>query len=110
MIILFAKLLAFQFLGELLIRILSIGIPGPVMGMLLMLMYLFARRDEAEKLAPACHRLLNHLALFFIPAAAGLMTQIETLTKDWLAIAIALVISSLASIIVTAGVLHRFSK
>lgn len=107
---LLATLLTFQFLGELLARILSLGIPGPVAGMLLMLFFLFTKRSEAEKLAPACHRLLSHLALFFVPAATGIMTQVGSLTQDWLAIGLALIASGLASIVVTAVVIHRLSK
>ncbi|RZI42525.1 CidA/LrgA family protein [Herbaspirillum sp. HC18] len=110
MIASFAKLLVFQFLGESLVLVLSLPVPGPVAGMLLMFAYLLLKNNEAEKLAPACSLLLAQLALFFVPAAVGIMLHIHRVAAEWLPIAAALAASTVVSVVVTAAVIRRLAK
>lgn len=64
-----ATLLVFQLLGEGLSHWLRLPIPGPVIGMLLLLGYLIVRKESAEKLTPTSMELLRHLSLLFVPAS-----------------------------------------
>jgi holin-like protein len=110
MIATFATLLVFQSIGEGLAHALSLPIPGPVIGMLLLLVYLMFKRDAAAKLAPTSMELLRHLSLLFVPAGVGIMVHAQRVSAEWLPIAVALVSSTVVSIAVTAAVVRRLQK
>src|SRR5690606_24343541 len=65
-------LLVFQTLGEGLVYVLSLPVPGPVIGMLLLLFYLIWKKDTAARLAPSASQLLSNMALLFVPACVGI--------------------------------------
>jgi holin-like protein len=106
----FAALVVFQAAGEGIAYGLALPVPGPVIGMVLLFLYLIVKKDAMAKLAPGANHLLRHLSLLFIPAGAGIMPYASRLADEWLAISVALVASTVVSIIVTASVvrwLHR---
>lgn len=106
----FATLLVFQTLGEGLSYALSLPVPGPVIGMLLLLAYLMLKHDAIGKLAPTSLALLKHLSLLFVPAGVGIMVHAQRIAAEWLPIMLALVISTVVSIIVTAAVVRWLRK
>ena len=105
-----ATLLVFQALGEGLAYALSLPIPGPVIGMVLLLMYLMMKDDAAARLAPTSMELLRHLSLLFVPAGVGIMVHARLIAAEWLPIAVALVVSAVISIAVTALVVRWLQK
>lgn len=106
----FTKLLVFQAIGEAISRILSLPIPGPVIGMVCLFIYLMVKEGEATKLVPAASSLLSYLPLFFVPAAVGILVHVQRVASEWLPIVAALVFSTVASIAVTAAVMRRLQK
>lgn len=106
----FATLLIFQTLGEGLAYGLSLPVPGPVIGMVLLFLYLMARKGASEKLAPATLEFLKHLSLLFVPAGVGIMVHAHRVEQEWLPIAAALLLSTMVSLIVTAYVLKWLLK
>ncbi|WP_368643253.1 CidA/LrgA family protein [Castellaniella ginsengisoli] len=98
----FITLLLFQVLGEAIAFALPVPIPGPVIGMILLLLWLIARQEQDSTLIRSATHFLRHLSLLFIPAAVGIMTQFDRLLAEWPAILIAVFVSTLASIILTA--------
>ncbi len=110
MIATFATLLVFQSLGEGLSYALSLPIPGPVIGMVLLLGYLMLRPAEAEKLTPTSMGLLRHLSLLFVPAGVGIMVHARLIAAEWLPISMALLASVVVSIAVTAAVVRALQK
>lgn len=100
----FALLLAYQLVGEVLAVGVGVPIPGPVIGMLLLLLTLVLRRGAAAPDA-AADTLLSHLSLLFVPAGVGVVLHLHVVSEDWPAIAVALVVSTLATIAVTAWVM-----
>jgi holin-like protein len=105
-----ATLLVFQALGEGLAYALSLPIPGPVIGMVLLLIYLMMKDDAAARLAPTSMELLRHLSLLFVPAGVGIMVHARLIAAEWLPIAVALVVSTVISIAVTALVVRWLQK
>ena len=95
-------LLVFQCLGEALARGLSLPVPGPVVGMLLLFVALRLRRRPVESLALAADGLLKHLSLLFVPAGVGVMLHFARVADEWLAIAVAIVGSTVLAIAATA--------
>ena len=105
-----ATLLVFQALGEGLAYALSLPIPGPVIGMVLLLLYLMMKDDAAARLAPTSMELLRHLSLLFVPAGVGIMVHAQLIAAEWLPIVVALVVSTVISIAVTALVVRWLQK
>jgi len=103
-------LLLFQCAGEVIVHALGLPFPGPVLGMLLLLVALAARRkDVPQPLHNAGHGILRHLSLLFLPAGVGVMLYWRTLSGAWLSIVVVLVVSTLVTIAVTALVVRVLS-
>ena len=105
-------LLIYQLIGEVSARLLKLPIPGPVLGMLLLFISLLVRDSLAETIETATSALLSHLSLLFVPAGVGVMVHWGRIGHDWLPITVALVLSTLLSLALTAlfmQVLIRFT-
>jgi len=110
MLIGFLVLLLFQFVGELVVTFAGMPVPGPVVGMVLLLVALVLNGSVPDYLRIPSEALLKHLALLFVPAGVGLMTHFGLLKQDWLAILIALIVSTALTIVVTALILNPSAK
>lgn len=93
-----AILLAFQLAGEVGARALDLPLPGPVLGMVLLLVVLRAVPAVADALRPTALGILGHLSLLFVPAGVGIVGHLERLGADGLGLALALVLSTGAAI------------
>ncbi|MFP4395256.1 MAG: CidA/LrgA family protein [Anaerolineales bacterium] len=95
-------LLLFQLAGEATVRLLSLPIPGPVMGMVLLLLALLLRDGPAPALKTTANKLLSHLSLLFIPAGVGIMTHGDLLRASWLPLTVILIVSCGVTLAATA--------
>lgn len=95
-------LLVYQLAGELIVLSLDLPVPGPVVGMLLLLLSLMIKNPFATQLEIPTGLLLSHLSLLFIPAGVGVMVHLVRLQQEWLAISAALIISTILGLLVTA--------
>jgi holin-like protein len=101
-----AWLLALQSLGELLARGLKLPFPGPVIGMLLLLLAL--RWPLVREPVAACANfMLSHLSLLFVPVGVGVMTHLGLLGQYGVRILVVVVLSTWIGLGVTAWVLYR---
>lgn len=98
----FMVLLLFELLGEVLVLLLNLPTPGPVVGMLLLLMTLLFLGKIPEDLDKTANTLLSHLSLLFVPAGVGVMVHFQRIRSEWLAILIALLASTVVTLVVTA--------
>ncbi|MDD3937466.1 CidA/LrgA family protein [Rhodoferax sp.] len=102
-----AWLLAMQSLGELLSRGLGLPFPGPVIGMLLLLMAL--RLPAVREPVAACANfLLSHLSLLFVPVGVGVMTHLGLLGQYGVRMLAVIVLSTWIGLTVTVLVLQMF--
>ena len=97
-----ALLLGYQLAGEIIARALNLPIPGPVIGMLLLLVTLIIRGQAPEPLKRLSHDLLQHLALLFVPAGVGIIAHFQLIRAEWVSLTLALVVSLIATLAVTA--------
>ena len=97
-----AILLGFQLAGEVLSRLALSFAPGPVIGFALLIAALALWPPLMARLRDAATGLLAHLSLFFVPAGVGVVTQIDRIGADAAALIAALVLSTLAAILVGA--------
>lgn len=101
----FAWLLVFQLAGEVIARSLHLPVPGPVIGMLLLLVALVLRGGPSEGLQSTSQGLLQNLSLLFVPAGAGVMVHLHRVADEWLPLLVSLVVSTVATLVVTALVM-----
>ena len=103
-------LLIYQLVGEVSARLLQLPIPGPVLGMLLLFISLLVRDSLAETIESATNALLSHLSLLFVPAGVGVMVHWGRIGNDWLPISVALVLSTLLTLGLTALFMQVFIR
>ena len=96
------QLLVFQLAGEVVARGLNLPVPGPVLGMLFLFIALALRGGPGHELQATGSTLLQHLSLLFVPAGVGIMVHFHRVADEWLPLLLSLVISTAATLIVTA--------
>ncbi len=105
----FAWLLALQAVGELLVRGLGLTVPGPVVGMALLLIAL-RWQHVRDSVSGCADFLLGHLSLLFVPVGVGVMTHLNVMSDYGLRIAVVLVLSTWMGLAVTALTLRWLQK
>tara|TARA_R110002110_G_scaffold10557_5_gene51997 strand:+ start:4911 stop:5273 length:363 start_codon:yes stop_codon:yes gene_type:complete len=103
-------LLAFQLAGELVVRLTGMPVPGPVLGMMLLVAFFALRGGVPDELKKVASVILAHLSLLFVPAGVGLMLHAARLEAEWLAIGAALLGSTVLSLVVTVLVFRAFAR
>lgn len=101
----FAWLLSLQAAGELLSRGLGLPLPGPVIGLVLLMLALRSPLVRAP-VAVCADFLLAHLSLLFVPVAVGVTTYLPLLRDYGVRLLIVLAVSTWAGLAVTALVLR----
>lgn len=108
MIVSLTLILLCQLLGEVIVRGFGWPIPGPVLGMLILLVVL-SLRDRIRTMVPEFGRtldstgkgLLAHLSLLFIPASVGVVQRLDVLAAHGVGLMVALVVSTFITLVVT---------
>jgi holin-like protein len=112
MIAAFLVLIAFELLGEVVRNSFELPIPGPVIGMFFLAGILSFRKDKPgtpsipDALRQTCETLISHMGLLFVPAGVGIVAEAGLLRKEWLPVAAGLIGSTIASLAVTALIMH----
>lgn len=104
-----AWLLLFQAAGEAVGRAFSWSVPGPVIGLLLLLVFL---RWPAvrEPVSAAANVLLAHLSLLFVPVGVGVITHLHVVSRHGLQLLVVIALSTWLGLAVTAWVLRRLMR
>lgn len=94
-------ILCCQLAGEFTVKATGITAPGPVIGMLFLLVILLLKGSVQNELETTANSLLNNLSLLFVPAGVGLMLHFQLIGKEWLPITISLIVSTILTIAIT---------
>ena len=103
------QILLFQGLGELITHFLLPLIPGPVIGLILLLGFLALRKCVNASLDDVANTFSQHFGLLFVPAAVGVVMFWPHLKTHAVAVAAALVVSVVLTIAVAALVAKALS-
>lgn len=104
------QIFLWQGIGELISKFLLPQIPGPVLGLILLVTFLMIKGGEVDKsLAMVADSFRQHLALLFVPASVGVVLFLPELKANALAVTVALTVSVFLAIAVTALVLKMFN-
>ena len=105
-----AVLLIFQFAGELIRAVTGLPVPGPVIGMVLLLIALLTKLPVPAAIHATSRKLLTYLGLLFVPAGAGIVTRLPMIGAHWLPILIAVVGSTIITMVITALVMRGLER
>lgn len=87
-----------QLAGEAVTRALGLPLPGPVLGMVAMVVALRLSSRLARVVMPVARGFLGHMSLLFIPAGVGVVGHMSTLGAQGLPILLALIGSTVLAI------------
>jgi putative effector of murein hydrolase LrgA (UPF0299 family) len=99
-----------QLAGEVFVRALGLPMPGPVIGLMLLLILLMARDRfavlsrgplQGDGVESASRGLLANLSLLFVPAGVGVVQKLDLVAEHGVAFVGVLAISVLATLLVT---------
>ena len=103
-------LVLFQLIGTAINHLLLPVLPGPIIGLLLMLGYLVWRGEVGEPLSLAASSLLRYLPLLLVPPAVGVMVYAKDIAADFWAIVGALVLSLVIAMGVVGVMMQKLVK
>lgn len=95
----FFILLLFQCAGEAISHFFLPLIPGPVIGMILLLLTLLITRQE-QHVSSTSTALIQNLVLFFLPAGVGLAAEYDRFARSGWAIFLAITVGTILAFIV----------
>ena len=106
MLVSIALLFALQVLGDMLHRTLGLPVPGPVIGIGLLLLGLCAAAGvtKAAPKLPAADALLSYLSLFFVPLGVDVVMHLGRLGHIWPGLLLTLLASSILTLAVAGRV------
>jgi putative effector of murein hydrolase LrgA (UPF0299 family) len=99
-----------QLAGEVIVRGLVLPMPGPVIGLVFLLLLLLARDRYAvlrrgplqgDGVESASRGLLANLSLLFVPAGVGVVQKLDLIAEHGIAIAVVLAISVVVTLLAT---------
>ena len=91
-------LVLFQLLGTALNHLFLSILPGPIIGLVLLIIYLMIRGEVSEPVSLAASSLLRYLPLLLVPPAVGVMVYASQIADDFWAIVGSLVLSLMISL------------
>ncbi len=94
--------------GEIIVWLTGISIPGSILGMLLLTTLLEKKALKVEDVAPMCRFLVSNMGFFFVPPGVALMLYFDVIADSWLAITVATVVSTALVLLVTGRVHQLF--
>ena len=98
----FLIILGCQLIGELIVVLLGLPLPGPVLGLVFLLIGLLLIGRIPDSVRNVSSGLLTNLSLLFVPAGVGLVLHFDLLANEWWIILLALIFSTLLAAVVTA--------
>ena len=111
-------ILFFQLVGEFIQKFLELSVPGPVIGLFLLLIILLMSKKNYYKipinfqinLINSAESLLNYLPLLFIPVGVGVVMHLTLLEDNLVPVMLVIIIGTLLTLAVTAFVMDRLLK
>ncbi len=100
----------FDVAGDFIQSTAGLPIPGPVIGMALLLLALIGMGTLPDGLDRAATGILSYLPMLFVPAGVGIMVHFDLIRAEWPAIAAGIGISSVLTVVVTATTMRGVER
>jgi holin-like protein len=102
MIYAIAAMLMCQLLGELIVHLTALPLPGTLIGMALLFISLALLGKVPDSLEKTSSALFRHMMLFFIPLVTGVMAHTNRVIAEWLPFLASCVLGAALTIAATA--------
>jgi len=99
----FGLLLSCQLLGEITVQGFGLPMPGPVLGLILLVLMLWVIPSLAKQLRPTTTVILANLSFLFVPAGVGVIGSLEVLSQDGIVLLVILTLSTVLSMLAAVG-------
>lgn len=99
-----------QLVGEAVVTVTGLPVPGAVVGMVLVLAALLARKGRMPEVKRAGHTLLTLVPLFLVPISVGIMEQFDALRTDAWPLTASLLVSIVLGMAATGLAVRWFSR
>ena len=109
-------ILLYQLIGELFQKFFGLSIPGPVVGLVLLLitLLLIQKRERAvpikEDLYNSAEILLNYLPLLFIPVGVGVVMHLSLLEDNLASVILVIILGTLLTLALTGYVMEKILR
>ncbi len=103
-------LIALQLVGEAIVTVTGLPIPGAVIGLVLLYIILSVRGEASEEMTRTTGFLLDNLALLFVPAGVGVIAYLPLIADQWEMIVAALLVSVTVTIALTAATMSWLAR
>lgn len=97
----FLIVLIICFIGEVLNKVVHIPLPGSIIGMILLFIFLFTGVIRLEMIDEISKFLIDHLAFFFIPSGVGLLAYMGIISENFIPIIAICLITTILVMVVT---------
>lgn len=91
-------IIGFAYLGQIISRVLNIPVPGSVIGLIIFFIFLKTEIIHLSKVETSSKFLVENLAVLFIPAGVGIITQINQIKNIWIIIFVVCFITTVFSL------------
>ncbi|GAB6012841.1 CidA/LrgA family protein [Viscerimonas tarda] len=92
-------ILLFYFVGESISYLVQGFVPGSILGMIMLFLSLHFKLIKPDNVGGVANAFTKNMAIFFIPAGAGLVSSFGILSKFWTSI---IIVCSVSTILVIA--------
>lgn len=103
-------ILLFSFMGEFLSLISPVAVPGSVIGMVLLFVALHFKWVKMVQVEEVGTWLTDNMAIFFVPAGVGLMTNFDILGDIWWQLLVTIFITTTLMIAFVAVIVQWFKR
>jgi len=107
----------FQLAGEFVQKFFELSIPGPVIGLILLLSVLLLKNKYnrspstfERELVSSCESLLNYLPLLFIPVGVGVVMHLTLLEENLILVITIIILGTLLTLGITGFIMERLLK
>jgi|SRR5690625_1428636 len=103
-------ILLFTFLGDLISLILPFNMPGAIIGLLLLFLFLILKIIKVEQIFDVSFWLQKNMSFLFIPLSVGIMKYFDILKLKWFEFLVITVLSTIITLIITALYAEKCDK
>jgi holin-like protein len=103
-------LIVLQLIGEIVVQVSGLPVPGAVIGLVLLYGFLVLRGDDIpDEMSRTSGFLLQNLGVLFVPAGVGVIAYLPMIATQWWGILLVLLVSVTATIAITGVVVTWLS-
>jgi holin-like protein len=102
-------LITLQLIGESIVQVSGLPVPGAIIGLILLYAILAWRGEIPDEMSRTSSFLLQNLGVLFVPAGVGVIAYLPMIATEWWIILLVLLVSVIATVAITGLVMTWLS-